>query len=167
MKVYELVGSFNNLQELMEMDEFRGNVDIEEALSGIQGQLEDKVDNIGNLIVNISLPIAMLKAEEQRLKERRTNIEKEVERIKDWLSTEIKKLDKDGKGVRIEGKLHTVTLSKSSFNKLDESINLDLIPDEFKKVEVKVDKQALKKALKEGAEIEGARLVESRSFRIK
>ena len=167
MKLYELADSYKNLAELLEMDEFEGNADIEQALNDIEGQLEDKVQNIVYLIKNSEADILALDAEEKRLKARKVSKKAQVDRVKDWLRSTLEQLAPADKGFKVQTALFNVSLSKPSLNNLDESIDMDLIPERFKKVEIKPDKVALKKALKEGEVIEGARLVESRSFSIR
>ena len=60
-------------------------------------------------------------------------------------------------------------LFKLSYRKSDSVnvIDLDAVPDEYKKITIAADKTAIKKAIKEGAEVAGAELVTNQNLQIR
>ena len=101
--LYELTGDFYELYNNFE--EFEGDEETEQAwfdtLEAIEMQIEDKVENIGKLITNISADVNEMKALEKRLAERRKARENQIERMKKYLiesmnAVSLKKVDRPG-----------------------------------------------------------------------
>lgn len=85
-------------------------------------------------------------------------VKKKHERYDDYVKACLQRL-----GVqKIQGKLHTISLRKPSV--VCDITDKDAIPSEFKSVSqtVNIDKTAIKKALKDGKEVNGAQLIEGK-----
>ena len=89
MNLYELAGSYQQLQELIESGE-----DLKSVLDTLDDEIECKADNYAKLIRNLESDIEALKAEEKRLAENRKAREKGVKRLKENLQAAMVKTGK-------------------------------------------------------------------------
>lgn len=145
-------------QELMNLiDEETGEITDLEKWNELNLTADQKIENIGCWIKNLNADIAALKKEEDNLAKRRTTAKNRVKFLKRHLE-----------GYLNGQKFETAKL-KVSFRKSESLEILDTakIPDEYLKFDVKVDKQELKKAVKEGLELDGVRLMENQNIQIK
>lgn len=125
----------------------------------LQIDRQAKIDNIICLYKSLNYEADALKQEEQVLAERRKQKEANAERTKNWLSEIIN-------GEKFETPRNKVSWRKSeSVNLIDDS----LISDSFKEevITVKIDKTAIKSAIKQGVEVAGAELVSKNNIQIK
>ena len=103
---------------------------------------------------------AALKAEEAALAERRKKKENKAEALKTYLANAMLAVGKD----KLETSKVALSFRRSqSVEITDES----LIPEEFMKYKPTVDKAGVKAALKDGAFIPGASLVDNNNLQIK
>lgn len=161
-KLYELTEIYRNVWELINDDE--ADLDtLEIALGQVEDNINSKAENMAKLIRSIDGDIETLKMEEKRLAERRRALENKQKNIKMYLEMQLKAMEID----KVKTPLFTVAMQKNppSVNILDE----ESIPEEFKKtvVTTTVVKKDLLAALKEGREIEGAEIKQTKSLRIR
>lgn len=158
MKLFELSHKYQ--QVLAKVEE--GAEGLEDTLEALNDAIEEKVENIGKIIKTVEAEAAGLKAEEQRMAERRRSLEANIKRMK--LYAEQSMLDVGMK--KIKGALFTFSIQKNppSIEIVDEQY----IPKAFYKIQEPVlDKKAILEELKLGHEIEGAQLKQGESLRIK
>ena len=74
MRLYELAEQWDAVFNMMEDGETDEQV-ILDTLQSIDGEIEDKADNYAKLIKNIHADTEILKAEEERLYQRRKSLE--------------------------------------------------------------------------------------------
>lgn len=149
------------LAQLMDSaDAETGEVDeaCTQRLEELQMQREEKLDNIGAYIKNLLAEAAALEAEEAKLKERREAKVNKAERLKKYLADNL-----DGKP--FESARVVCTWKKSDAVIVDD---VDLLPEEFVKVETKRTpiKPQIKKAIKAGTEVRGAWLENRNNLQI-
>ena len=128
-------------------DDFESDID-ELALAK-----EEKLLNCAKYIKNETAFIAMLKEEEKSLSERRKSIEKRVESIKKYVLSNMEA------GEKVKDAQAQIGTRKSE---AIEIINETLIPKDLCNhvpESWRVDKTAIKQAIKSGKEIEGAKVV--------
>jgi hypothetical protein len=133
-----------------------------DTLASIDEALEDKVENTAKLIRCLESDAEALKAEEKRLADKRKAIENKVSSIKEYLQHEMEFAGID----KIKRATVTVSiqLNPPSAEILDESI----IPSSYLVPQPdKIDRKAILKALKEGEEIPGCEISQSRGLRIR
>lgn len=133
--------------------------DLTECLESIEEAFEDKGSNIVAVVNTLQADVDAISNEIKRLQDRKKAITNNQERLKEYL-----RYNMEVSGItKINHPLFNITLGKPSV--VVEVIDTDLIPDEFVKIETKItpDKVAIKKALKEGKEVEGATLSEGKS----
>ncbi len=162
MKLYELSQNFRNLEEVLnntEDDNIREL--ILNSMNEVGCDLSTKVENIVKLIRNLQADAEVIKVEEQRLNKLRKQKERQVEGLQRYLFDCISPLEKR----EVKGGIFTVSIKKNPAKTVIDDLNA--IPKEFIINVPSADKKALKEALKEGKKIEGARLVQEESLRIK
>lgn len=145
-------------QELMSLiDDETGEITDLEKWNELNLTADQKIENIGCWIKNLYADIAALKKEEDNLAKRRTTAKNRVKFLKRHLEG------------YLNGQKFETARVRISFRKSEslEILNTAKIPDEYLKFDVKVDKQELKKAVKEGLELDGVRLMENQNIQIK
>ncbi|SCJ98991.1 Siphovirus Gp157 [uncultured Clostridium sp.] len=161
MKLYELAENYLNLQELLENQEIPQEL-ITKALDQVDGELEEKAENIAKLIKTLEVDINGFKEEEKRLSDKRKSLENRVKGLKEYLDGAMKLTGK----TKFKGKLFSFNIQKNppSASILDES----LIPEKYLiKQEPLIDKKSILMDLKNGEDIPGAELKQTESLRIK
>lgn len=160
MKLYELTQNYLNLLDLLENPEVPKEV-IESALEEVEGNFEDKAENIAKLIRSLEFDIKGYKEEESRLSARRKTLENKVQGLKEYLQSSMKALERDS----IKGKLFTVYTQKNQPSLIIEDI--DKLPKGYKRTVEESDNKKIKEGLLNNLKIPGARLERGESLRIR
>lgn len=159
MKLYELT---ENYAKLLEMAEEMDTDAIVDTLEALQEAIEDKAENIAKLIRNLEADVKAIRDEEKRLAERRQAIESKVERLKSYLQEQLEIAGID----KVKRPTITVAIQKNppSVDIIDEA----LIPaDFFVPQPAKLDKKAILERLKNGEEVPGVTLKQTKGVRIR
>lgn len=137
---------------------------IADTLEAEGGDLIEKGKNVAAVLRNLESDAKQIKEAEQQLSERRKAYEKRAEALKNYLKTNM-----EVAGIsKIECPWFVVTLAKNP-----ESVTVDdesLIPrDYFNEIPAtfQLDKELVKKAIKDGFDLPGVRLTRGTSLRIK
>ena len=154
--LYELTGQFLDIYNMDLDDETKA--DTLESIDW-NSDYEEKVENYIKVIKNNEADIEARKNEIKRLTELNRADERKNERLKEVL--------KESMVVTGHEQVNT-TLFKVSFRK-SEAVEVDdlLLPEAYKVATYKPDKKRLKEDLKNGLEILGAELVESKNLSIR
>jgi hypothetical protein len=156
MQLYEIT---ENLKQINEMIDQGADPDqLQDALGDVNEAFEEKAKHILFVMRNLQGSIELCKSEEKRLSENRKAMENQLAGIKEYLILNMKEsgITKVDNGVL-----------KASYVKPKPMLvlsNEDSIPDEYKKIKVSsaIDKKMLLDALKDGGEVEGAEIGESK-----
>ena len=154
--IYELNKDYAELSAMLEAAETPEEIEaIQNTLEMLNLSIEEKIENTAKYMINVEADIQGIKAEIDRL-----NKESTIETLKNNIEYSMKQ-----KGIE---KLEVGTF-KAGYRKSEsvEIINLDVIPADYTKVEIKADKTAIKKALKAGEVVEGAEIKVNQNFYIK
>ena len=81
MTLYEMTGEWIALLDMLE-DPDTDPQAIADTLEGLEGELEDKADNYAAVIDTLKADSAALKAEEERLRDRRKAVDNNIDRMK-------------------------------------------------------------------------------------
>lgn len=156
MQLYELTEMYLNLKD---MDIEEG--DLNSALENIDDEIETKADNIAKVLRDFDGDIEALKSEEERLAKKRKAIENRQKQLKEYLQNAMLVLDKR----KFKTDLFSFNIQKNapSLRILDES----KIPEDYYKIEKKLNKNDLKEAVKNGLFEDAAELVQTESLRIR
>ena len=159
--IYELIKDYAELSAMLEAAETPEEIEaIQNTLEMIDLSIEEKIENTAKYMVNVESDIQGLKTEIDRLTKIKKAKENAVERLKNNVEYAMKQ-----KGLE---KLEVGTFK--AYYKKSESVeitNLDVIPADYTRVEIKADKTAIKKALKAGEVVEGAEIKVNQNFYIK
>lgn len=159
--IYELNKDYAELSAMLEAAETEEEVQaIQDTLEMINVSIEEKLENTAKYMVNVEADIQGIKAEIDRLNKVKKSKESTIETLKNNIQYSMQQ-----KGIE---KLEVGTF-KAGYRKSEsvEIINLDVIPADFTKIEIKADKTAIKKALKAGEVVEGAEIKVNQNFYIK
>lgn len=166
MTLYSIDAEIASLINRMfaEADEETGEVnpDILEELEQLKQEREEKVENIGLFVKNLTAEAKAIKEEMDNLKSRYESISKKAGYLESYLSNDLISNNQ----TKFETARIALSFRKSeSVNITDESI----LQKKFlvKKVEFKPDKKAIKEALKNGEKVKGAVLEEKQNLQIK
>lgn len=159
--IYELNKNYMELTAMLEAAETPEEIEaIQNTLEMIDLSIEEKIENTAKYMVNVESDIQGLKTEIDRLTKIKKAKENAVERLKNNVEYAMKQ-----KGIE---KLEVGTFK--AYYKKSESVeitNLDVIPADYTRVEIKADKVAIKKAIKAGETVEGAHIQTNMNFYIK
>lgn len=160
--LYEISHDYLVALDNLEIDMETGEILNYEAVDALTGQFEEKAESVACYIKNLDAFAASIKAEEFKLAERRKNAERKADNLKKYLTSCLDAVNRE--------KLETAR-TKVSFRKSVQVSIADeaVLPADFKveTVTVKPDKTAIKKAIQDGQEVNGASLVENRNIQIK
>jgi uncharacterized protein YlxW (UPF0749 family) len=157
-KLYELT---TNYLSVMEMAEEMDTDTFKDTLESIEEEIHDKAENIAKLVKNLNADVDALKTEEKRLADRRKSLENKVIHLKEYLQNQLEVAGLD----KVKRPTLTVSIQNNppSVKVIDEKLLSDfMIPQD-----PKLDKKAILTALKEGQEVNGAELFQSRGVRIR
>lgn len=139
-------------------DEETGEITDFEQLDKLQLERDAKIENIALWIKNLKSDEESYKAEKQVFEDRQRQAKQRRESLERYLSAVL------------NGEKFKTAKVECSFRK-SQKVEIDdvfLLPDEFLKYnEPEADKTAVKKAIKEGKEIAGIRLVAALNLQIK
>jgi len=158
MKLYELSSQFNEFLQLAESEEFDTQV-VADTLESITAEIQEKGRNVAAYSQNIDADIQAMKEAEQRIVSRRKTLERKLEWMKDYLRNNMERC-----GIsKIECPEFKVSLSKPS--EICEVYDEDALPPDYvvTKTTKAPDKKLIMKALKDGFEVEGAKIGKGKS----
>lgn len=152
MKLYEIE------QAMMEcVDLETGEIIDEEMIEALNMAKEEKIENICLWIKNLQAEAIALKTEKDNFADRERVTKNKIESLKKYISHVL------------DGQKFETTKVKVGFRKSTslEILESAIIPDNFLITKTEVDKAGLKKAVKDGLEVEGVFLSENRNISIK
>lgn len=161
--LYELTQDWIQLMNLLE-DGADEDV-INDTLEGLDYEIEDKAEGYAKVIRNIESDIAGLKAEIERMTDRKRILENNITRMKNNLQAAMELTGK----TKFKTDLFSFNVQNNPAAVIMDEQYLENIPEEYLiPQEPKIDKKKLAADLKAGVDLEGiAHLSVSRSLRIK
>ena len=156
MRLYEIAEQYKSIQEMADSDDENMMVAIADTMEGIEAEFQEKAQAIVATAFNVESDIDAIDAQIKRLQEKKKTIQSKSEWLRDYL-----KRNMETTGInKITCPLFSITLSAPG--KQVEVTDQALLPDDYVKVKTVVspDKVAIAKALKDGADIPGALLVD-------
>ncbi|MBN6068867.1 siphovirus Gp157 family protein [Aggregatibacter actinomycetemcomitans] len=166
MKLYDISEQYQNIAELLNNPEFAENEDVLAALDKIQDDFDHKVQQTVFILKNIESEIDPIDAEIKRLQAMKKSRQNNIDRIKERLKANLKATDTE----KVNCGVFTVAYreQKESAVEIDEDLFLaNNMNESFVSVKITPNKTEIKKALKDGAEIIGAKLVDSQVLTIR
>ncbi|MBO0473275.1 siphovirus Gp157 family protein [Enterococcus ureasiticus] len=159
MKLYEMTENYN---QVLEMAEQLDAETLKDTLDSIDEAIEIKVENTAKVVRSLEGNVDAIDSEIKRLTAKKSTLNNNIKGIKNYMQESMEQVGKD----KIKGQLFNVGIqnNQQSVNVLDEKkINLNY----FIEQPPKLDKKLLLADLKEGKEVEGAEIQQTRSLRIR
>lgn len=171
MKLYEINEAIERLADQLTVDEETGEIccDFEKICADIESlKMEKKsvLEYLAKLVLNIRSESAAIKAEEARLHDRRTGLEKKENRL-------LQVLDRECGGEKTDLGVATLCYRKTSHVDVsDPSQAVDWLKSQnmtycYRVPEPEVSKAEVKKLLASGTQIPGCSLKEERSYSLR
>jgi autotransporter translocation and assembly factor TamB len=157
MTLFEIKDQYLTLMG-MDLDE----VTLRDTLESLDGDLEDKADNIAYLIKSLKCEAEAIKGEAKTLQERAKAKEIKADKLTQYLFDTMKQLDKP----KIETARNVLSIKKNPVS----VVTLDgFYHDEYMNevVEIRLDKAKLKEDLKAGVVVDGAWLEQKERLEVK
>ena len=160
MNLYQITQEAQYLAALLETEELTPELEAELLIN--QEQLQIKGINYAKVIANYQSESDQIDAEIKRLKALKESRDKKVT----WLTESLKNAMLVSGIEKIDSPLFKISLRRSEAVEVEvpEALPVDW---QVKKVTITADKVAIKKAIKEGYSITGARLIENFNLSIK
>jgi len=162
MKLYEISNEYQSLVNELYNEETGEINEIAFAnLKNIKDTMQNKCINITKFFKEIEYRKEAIESERKKLEAREKTLKRQIEHLKSYLLDNMQKCDIN----KIECPQFIISLKQNppSVNIVDE---LD-IDDQYKKVEITLDKAKISSDLKSGKEVKGAELVRKYSIQIR
>ena len=140
------------------IDPDTGEIINSEQLEALQMERQTKLENVALYIKNLKADAATYKAEKQAFEKRQAAAEKEAESLSKWLKNALD-------GQRFKTDKTEVTFRKTQ--RIEVTDIWDLNEDFVKYSDPTPDKAAIKRAIKAGEEVKGAKLIDDISMTVK
>ena len=168
MRLYEITGELLALQELLENPLDDEDV-LKDTLEAVQGEYEFKLESYCKVIKNLEADIVGIKAEVDRLSDKRKVLENNIDRLKKAMFESMKATNTP----KVKGQLFTVAIQKNggvipiNYDKNDKNITANL-PDHLVNIVKTPNLEAIRELLEAGKVVDGFTLGErGESIRIK
>ena len=161
MNLYELEGNLLHVVELANSAKPEDQQLFADTIESLQDSIADKAIGYGKVINQLVADEKQLADKIKHDQERKRALSNNISRLKLALQHGMETAGKD--------KIKDIDLSIwIQNNPVSVAVTDDkLIPGEFTEVEKKLNKAAIKQALNDGEDVPGAKLVQTRSIRIK
>ena len=161
--IYELAGAYLQILEMMDDPDLDPQT-LADTMEGVEGELEMKAESYAKIMKNLEGDVAALKAEEERLANRRKAIENNIKNMKITLQSMMTFTGK----VKFKTDLFSFGIQKNAPSVVIDT-DINNLPTEFLKFkDPEPDKAKLKEALKNGEDLSGyCHLEQSESLRIR
>lgn len=158
MKLYELTSSY---QQVLEIAEQLDAETLKDTLDAIEDAIETKVENTAFVIKSLEGNINLIDDEIKRLQAMKQTQQNNVRSLKEYIQDAMEQVGIN----RIQGKLIKIAIQNNPPSvRLAEDFNDDRYLIELAP---KIDKRAILDDLKQGKEIQGAKIVQGKSLRIR
>ena len=142
------------------VDEETGEVIFDSSdVDALAVRIEDKLNGCANVVESLEGYVDSIDAEIKRLQELKRHYNSRIESLKGYMLRNVRKLN--GK---VELPTHRLSTRKS---RAVEIIDLDAIPEGYKRIKVEPDKRAIAAAISAGVDVPGATLVQNERLVLK
>ena len=166
MQLYVLGAQYAQILEALESGDYENDQCLKDTLEGLEGEINDKVENMCKLMRSIEADEIALKAEEKRLAAKRMTLEDRRESIKDYMEKELIKVKID----KVKTPIFSVGFQNNKPSVEVDETKLEELKSE-KEIWVQhpdtLDKNKCYELLKAGRVFDGLTLKTTRSIRIR
>lgn len=159
MNLYEISKEYQEtFLALSEIDGLDDQI-IEDTMSAIKGEMEDKCRNVAAYFQNIDADVEAMEGVIKKISARMKTEKAKSNRFREYLKTNM-----EACGIKkIECPEFCISLKDGAKESVVEVDDVDSLPDDYKKTVSTAKKTEIKAALKKGESIEGCRLVDGKS----
>ena len=161
MQLYNLTDNYQQLLDYIDSTEELDESLLVDTLESIDEAFEDKIISIAYVIKNNDADIDTISNEIRRLQKLKQTKVNANGRLKDYAKDNMLQLDK----TKIKGDLFNVSVRNNAESV--EILNESALPEDAFKVTRTPDKTAIKEALKNGHDVDGATLKRTQSLQIR
>ena len=142
------------------VDTENGDILDAEKLEALEMERDKKISNIACWVKELRSDAAAIKAEKDALDKRMKAKDNLADRLSSYLENFLN-------GAKFEDSRCAISYRKSEAIEITEDLDLNTLPDNCKKIEIKANKTAIKEAIKQGRVIDGCALVLRNNIQIK
>lgn len=161
MTLYEITGQFVELLTWAEDPDVDEQA-FQDTLESLTAEIEEKADGYAKIIRQLQGEVEAIKAEVDRLTNRKTAIENHITFMKKNLEQSMIATGKE----KFKTELFSFNIQNNPSSVVLD-VDEDMVPDQYSVISKKVDKKGILQAIKNGEEIKFAHLEQSRSLRIR
>ena len=157
MTLYQVTQDYLQIMAMMEDPELDPQT-LADTMEAVEGELEIKAENYAKVMKNLEADVSGIKAEIDRLSERKKTIEKNIKRMKENLQNAMEITGK----TKFKTELFSFGVRTNTPAVVMDEQYIENIPEEYLRIrEPEIDKAKLKEDLKAGVNLEGIAHLES------
>lgn len=162
--IYQITSDYLQLMQLMEDPEMDSQT-LSDTMEGIEGELEVKAESYAKVMKNLEADVVGIKAEIDRLSERKKTIENNIKKMKETLQFAMETTGK----TKFKTELFSFGIRKNAPAVVMDEPYIENVPERFLKYsDPTINKSAIKEAIQKGEDLEGlAHLEQSTSLSIR
>lgn len=145
------------------VDDETGEITFDsDNLDELQAAFGEKLEACGIVLKSMRADAQSIRDEEKALRERRERMERKADRLQDYILRNVESMD----GRKFETPRVALSVRKSEAVKIDDA---ERIPEDLKRYEVREtpDKSLIKKAIKDGQQVDGAHIETRYNLQVK
>jgi hypothetical protein len=164
MTLYEITNDYMQLMQMMEDPEMDPQT-LSDTMEGIEGELEVKAESYAKVMKNLEADVVGIKAEIDRLSERKKTIENNIKKMKETLQFAMETTGK----TKFKTELFSFGIRKNAPAVVMDEPYIENVPERFLKYsDPTINRSAIKEAIQKGEDLEGlAHLEQSTSLSIR
>lgn len=162
--LYEITQDYLQILSMMEDPELDPQT-LADTMEAVEGELEIKAENYAKVMKNLEADVVGIKAEIDRLSERKKTIENNIKNMKSALQMAMETTGK----TKFKTELFSFGIRKNAPSVIMDEPYIENVPKRFLKYsEPTINRSAIKEAIQNGEDLEGlAHLEQSESIFIK
>lgn len=162
--LYEITQDYLQILSMMEDPELDPQT-LADTMEAVEGELEIKAENYAKVMKNLEADVAGIKAEIERLSERKKTIENNIKNMKSALQMAMETTGK----TKFKTELFSFGIRKNAPSVIMDEPYIENVPERFLKYsEPTINRTAIKEAIQSGEDLEGlAHLEQTESIIIK
>jgi hypothetical protein len=164
MTLYDITNDYMQLMQMMEDPEMDPQT-LSDTMEGIEGELEVKAESYAKVMKNLEADVVGIKAEIDRLSERKKTIENNIKKMKETLQFAMETTGK----TKFKTELFSFGIRKNAPAVVMDEPYIENVPERFLKYsDPTINRSAIKEAIQKGEDLEGlAHLEQSTSLSIR
>jgi hypothetical protein len=162
--LYEITQDYLQILSMMEDPELDPQT-LADTMEAVEGELEIKAENYAKVMKNLEADVAGIKAEIDRLSERKKTIENNIKNMKSALQMAMETTGK----TKFKTELFSFSVRNNAPKVVMDEEYIENVPERFLKYkDPEINRTAIKEAIQNGEDLEGlAHLEQSKSLTIK